>query len=545
MNVAARGVLLMASSMLVAAPCVAQSIGGFRPTGDMTAPRSFQTATRLQNGRVLIAGCSTTTSAELYDPATGRFTATGTMTASRCGHSATLLADGRVLIAGGDDLSGGHTAELFDPSDGTFTSTGDMVGHQIGHTATLLPNGEVLIAGGFASISGDTLHVDHPELYDPSTGTFSLTGAFAGNGNGWYTTGGPAVSAALSLPDGKVLIAGEPTSELYDPVTGTFQLTGVMTTSCPLGGNPLYIHGRTATLLTNGLALLTGGEQEDCGRFANAELYDETTGTFTATGSMTRARDNHSATLLADGTVLIAGGESADCCTVGVEAGAELFDPSTGTFILTANMSAPRAGQSATLLDDGTVLVAGGYWFEWPAVPCCVIGASAELYVAGGQLASPDGTTVPTATQIVDNSGAVWTLGAGETILRNGLQAAAGYGSAIFWKNSTVYVFGTDSNWWQWTGSGWLNIGPTRPGGVTVSADGTMAPTNSTQIVDNSGNIWTIAGGAAILKNGIPATGGYGSKIYWKSNTVYVYGTDNNWWQWTGSGWVNIGSTQP
>jgi Galactose oxidase, central domain len=409
---------LTALSLLVAAPCLAQSIGGFRPTGDMTAPRSFHTATRLHDGKVLMAGCTRTTSAELYDPASQTFTPTGSMTAVRCGHSATLLADGRVLIAGGvrsdpclyrsPPDSYCRSAELYDPIDGTFKPTGDMIGIQIGHTATLLLNGRVLIAGGLASECwGCPAQVSNPELYDPSTGTFSLTGAFAGKGN-VYVTGGPAVSAAVALSDGRVLIAAEPTSELYDPLTGTFTLTGSMTTLCfgwPLG----YIAGRTATLLTNGLVLLTGGEHEDCGRFANAELYDVVTGRFTATGSMTRPRDNHSATLLPDGTVLIAGGESQDCnkqwCIFsGTQASAEVFDPSTGRFTPTAEMSARRAGHSATALNDGTVLVAGGYLYEGIGRGSCCF-ASAELYVGatvpGGQLASPDGTTVPTATQIV------------------------------------------------------------------------------------------------------------------------------------------------
>jgi hypothetical protein len=67
----------------------------------MTTPRSEHTATLLPNGKVLIAGGSGNSSAELYDPSTGIFAATGSMTAARIGHAATLLPDGRVLMAGG------------------------------------------------------------------------------------------------------------------------------------------------------------------------------------------------------------------------------------------------------------------------------------------------------------------------------------------------------------------------------------------------------------------------------------------------------------
>jgi hypothetical protein len=57
----------------------------------------------------------------------------------------------------------------------------------------------------------------------------------------------------------------------------------------------------------------------------------------------------------------------------------------------------------------------------------------------------------------------VWTIGANQSILRNGAQAAGGLGSQILWKNTSIYVFGIDNNWWRWDGSGWINVGPTHP----------------------------------------------------------------------------------
>ena len=163
--------------------------------------------------------------------------------------------------------------------------------------------------------------------------------------------------------------------------------------------------------------------------------------------------------------------------------------------------------------------------------------------------ASSSGTTVPPASQIVDDEGAVWTIGAGQAILRNGVQAAGGYGSQILWKNANVYVLGTDSNWWQWIGNGWVNIGATTPGGGSTggaaSPDGTTVPTTATQIVDGGGDVWTIGSGAVILRNGVQAAYGYGSQILWKNANVYVFGTDSNWWQWIGNGWLNVGAMTP
>ena len=166
--------------------------------------------------------------------------------------------------------------------------------------------------------------------------------------------------------------------------------------------------------------------------------------------------------------------------------------------------------------------------------------------VTGGQLASPDGTTVPTATQIVDNDGAVWTIASNLLILRNDATVLGWQGSKILWKSSAVYVLGMDGNWWQWTASNWLNTGPAMPGGSgATSPDGALVPTTASQIVDNTGAVWTIGSNLLILRNGATVLGWQGSKILWKSSAIYVLGMDSNWWQWAGSLWVNVGPLEP
>jgi hypothetical protein len=102
-------------------------------------------------------------------------------------------------------------------------------------------------------------------------------------------------------------------------------------------------------------------------------LFAQQTGSFTLTGSMNAPRTGHTATLLNDGRVLVAGGCASnapqDC------AQAELYNPATGLWKRTNSMSTRRSGHTATLLKSGKVLVAGG----WPS-PSATPLATAEIF---------------------------------------------------------------------------------------------------------------------------------------------------------------------
>jgi hypothetical protein len=327
----------------------------------MSTPRSGHAATLLVNGKVLITGGQSAAqnhegaslaTAELYDPATGLFSATGSMTARRRMPSATLLLDGRVLIAGGFDGSSPlSSTELYDPTTGTFRSAGNMITARGGHDALLLDNGTVLFVGGSTS----TLDMAPAEIYDPTTGTFMSTGPYVGRGACDFC------APSVLLSNGSVLFTGQSPAQLYDPRGGAFIATG-------------FSDGESAaTLLMNGKVLFAGGESNvaDLGiafasRSSAAELFDPRPGTFGLTGSMASPRVWHTLTLLPDGTVLSAGGEtdrcimSNACSFAGSVASAELYDPTSGAFSRTGNMTAARETHTATLLNDGRVLLAGG-----------------------------------------------------------------------------------------------------------------------------------------------------------------------------------------
>jgi hypothetical protein len=379
-----------------ASVATAQVAGTFESAGNMTTPRTGHTATLLMNGKVLITGGSkeSPASAELFDPVTNTFTRTANMTTGRYGNSATLLPDGRVLIVGGYYFGYLDSAEIYDPLTGTFTATGNMpVPQHGGHRAVLLNNGRVLIAGGGAQCLNDgCANVDYPEIYDPDTGAFTIAGDYADKTRDpWFGTYGLVGSPLTLLPDNNVLIAAEPTAELYDPSTEMFRVTGQMTRGVD-GRVPGYQIGGTATLLTDGKVFLAGGEHFEWDTIADAELYDPSTGTFTAIGKMSRPRGGHTATLLRDGTVFIAGSDNFFCefvdgvmrCGIPASADTEFFNPVKGTFTTSANMITGRWNHTATLLMDGRILIAGGY----PDAGFSPV-RDAELYIPSELIPSP------------------------------------------------------------------------------------------------------------------------------------------------------------
>jgi hypothetical protein len=78
---------------------------------------------------------------------------------------------------------------------------------------------------------------------------------------------------------------------------------------------------------------------------------------FKDAGDLSHAREGNSATLLKNGQVLIAGGDNGRAPMI---AAAELYDPAKHSFVGTGGMKTPRGGHTATLLADGRVLFTGG-----------------------------------------------------------------------------------------------------------------------------------------------------------------------------------------
>lgn len=308
----------------------------------------------------VVAGASALPAAAVADA--GRWAAVGSLATARYDHTATLLEGGDVLVAGGSapgprGVLPTGSAERFDPVTGAWQATGSLAIPRANHSATAFDGpscgshcGDVMVAGGLVGVtlSNATATV---ELYDADSGTWQL--------------GIPMIvprydHTATVLADGRLLVAGgrgaffTPSAEIYDPVDRSWSLTGSLT-------DAYYDH--TATLLADGRVLVVGAASAG----STAEVFDPTAtdpatgrqGRWTPTAAPAVQRFDHTATLLDDGTVLVAGTAGGTEAS-GDGSSAEVYDPVTATWNPTGSLSARYARHSATRLAGGEVLVAGG-----------------------------------------------------------------------------------------------------------------------------------------------------------------------------------------
>jgi hypothetical protein len=257
---------------------------------------------------------------------------------------------------------------------------------RIDHTATLLANGEVLVAGGNNNTTG---YLSSAEVYNPATSKWTLTGNM--------TVPREGHGAAL-LSNGQVLVAGGinattngcttlATAELYNPSTGAWTATGSMTT-----GRYSFV----LIALPNGQVLAAGGTNCGGGGLTSAELYNPTTGTWTPTASMTIGNETSWAVLLQNGEVFVLNDN--------------IYHPTTGNW--TTSRSDPIfAHAPVVLLPNANVYAAGtiqgdsiynpstNQWTNFPPLPCTMIHQNCEgggaLLVTGKVLVAGGITQVP------------------------------------------------------------------------------------------------------------------------------------------------------
>lgn len=340
--------------------------------------RSFFPVLDAGGGRVLLAGGGSggifaqvaQKTTQLYEPLTDAFTDGPDMTVERSLHSATRLADGRWLLVGGVDGNNDPqpTAEIWDPVAGTFTATPQLALQRAAHSATLLPDGRVLVAGGITDLNAPVTPIDPvysatatTEIYDPASDTWSA---------------GPAMNRprighmALTRSDGSVLLFGgvswrrvvirvptiETSSDVYDPATGQVSAGPTMANAradasvVALGGGRWLIAGGVATI-----SLTQWGSPT-----ASAEIYDENTGSFTATGTMAAPRALHAAYRYGPGRYIHIGGGDGTLFALTPHATCEIYDVASGTWSAGPSLTQARAAFGHYRTPTGQVHVLGG-----------------------------------------------------------------------------------------------------------------------------------------------------------------------------------------
>ena len=303
----------------------------------------------------------------------------------RAFHSATMLDDGRVLFAGGLDAAGNplSTTEIFDPMTRQSSPGPDLLTARAKHAAVRLSSGDVVFFGG-EDTNGQPL--DSVEIYqfvpivEPEDG-----GPLPELPN----LMGPDMAVAQSapcahlLPDQRVLVTGGVDAagqgvqfaELFDrrhdhdPSTPDIQDARFETTANSMLRERV---GVRALGLLDGNVLFTGGANDGASKVADAslELFNHMTATFEPVipTMPDGGRANHVASLLGDGSVLLAGG-SADTGAAGAIAEADIFRLGArngdgtwnGSFDnVNGDMRAPRHGASAATINNGRIFIYGG-----------------------------------------------------------------------------------------------------------------------------------------------------------------------------------------
>jgi hypothetical protein len=318
---------------------------------------------------------------------------------------------------------------------------------------------------------------------------------------GFPILSGRNIHTATLLPNGNVLAsAGRDevgtsvaSAELYDPTTGQWTATGPLAESR---------QSHSAMLLPSGKVLVTGG-QNSTGLLAGAELYDPTTGQWEDTGPLAQRRDNHTSTLLVNGLVLVSGGQHS-------EGTCELYDSSTGNWRSTGSLAQTRYGHTATLLPNGKVLVSGG-WSGFGYL------ASAELYDPSTGEWSAAGSMAETRT---DHTA---------TLLPNGLVLISGGSGDTAYELVEAELY--DPVTGQWSNTGSMSDGRSNhtttllPSGLVLS---TGSNTASAELYDPATGAWTNANSMAstrthhtstLLVNGEVLVNGGGftgaAELYW------------------------------
>ena len=311
----------------------------------------------------------------LVDP---DWSTTGTMTVSHWGDAAWRRPDGRVMAAGGCALTGCPTSfvstscgqvlantDLWDPSSGTWTSGAPMLTARTTFASVPLPTGDLIVAGGCTETNCTQMNDAGFCVSQPCTQTTNLSERYSFASAKWSAAGTLSsprfASMGVPMGTGDAFVAGG--CDVGGCTTSVEQWAASANSWSEQAPLPAPRGFGTATTLADGRVLVVGGCADPlCATVLNdATVYDPVANTWTDAGTLSAPRAGHSATLLNDGTVLVAGGCSDAACTMALSS-ADIWTASGtgGQFAPGPSMAGARHHHTATLLDNGEVLMAGG-----------------------------------------------------------------------------------------------------------------------------------------------------------------------------------------
>ncbi|HET7036763.1 MAG TPA: kelch repeat-containing protein [Thermomicrobiaceae bacterium] len=206
-----------------------------------------------------------------------------------------------------------------------------------------------------------------------------LSGARAAGQGQWFPVSSASIALSgdtVLLNDGRVLVGGRSSGlgrggeivdqvviSMYDPLSGAWSRPGPGDATKGNGAPVLLADGRV--LFTGGVAC-GGISPSSCGSIAGAQVFDPVTGSWSSVAPLPSRRDGHSAIRLADGSVLVVGGEAGSgeatgLCSIDLT-DATRYDPRTDSWSPAGSIAsqAARCAFSLTLLPDSRVLATGG-----------------------------------------------------------------------------------------------------------------------------------------------------------------------------------------
>jgi hypothetical protein len=319
----------------------------------------------------------------LVDP---DWTTTGSMSTAHWGDVGYRRPDGRVMAVGGCALTGCPSSfvstscgqmlansDVWNPDSGTWNPGASMITARTTFAGIPLPSGDLLVAGGCTETNCTQMNDAGFCVAQPCVQTTNLAERYSFASNTWIAAGaistGVTAPMAAAIGDGGALVAGGCDLD-GGCTTSVQQWTATNNNWSMLASLPAPRGFGTATVLADGRVLVIGGCADPlCATvLGDATLYDPVANTWTPAGFMSSPRAGQTATLLRDGTVLVAGGcADAQCMTT--LASVDIWTASAaegdggegaGSFAPGPSMATARHHHTATVLNNGEILMAGG-----------------------------------------------------------------------------------------------------------------------------------------------------------------------------------------